>query len=403
VLSYKVFGLNEFALRLPSALAIVGAFYFIFRIVRSYKGNVFAFFTCLMLISINGLIGPHVGRTGDTDALLVFFLAGACWFFLQAVDYEEKYSWLLVGVFLGLAFWTKGPASLVVIPAFFLYLIISKKFLSNLRSRMRWAGAIIFLGSIGLWVLLVSRYGIEFSDRPFAGKNSMETMVLYDIVHRFFGPGEHATGKDYGFFLTTLDSKFWLWNYLAYLLLFVAILRKEFKKVFKPDTSGHLHLFSFLIWSPAMVFFTFASSKHSWYLAPFLPFLGINIWGLIQYYQQKHKALILITILVFLITLGIKTEYLGFPEKYDPFLSQHEQEFRKAENIVFTSTLPLDRLLYIHFRNPDIAIESNPDAIELKPGSLLIVNQEDFKMASEKYGRFRVLDSDEESLMMGGE
>ena len=81
VLSYKIFGINEFALRFPSALAIAISFFFIFKIIQLYKGNRFAFFTSLILISINGLIGPHVGRTGDTDGLLVCFLMAASWFF----------------------------------------------------------------------------------------------------------------------------------------------------------------------------------------------------------------------------------------------------------------------------------------------------------------------------------
>mgnify|MGYP000135247923 CR=1 FL=1 len=42
----------------------------------------FAFFTCLILLSVNGLIGWHIGRTGDTDALLICFLMAVLNLFL---------------------------------------------------------------------------------------------------------------------------------------------------------------------------------------------------------------------------------------------------------------------------------------------------------------------------------
>ena len=56
-LSFKIFGVNEFALRLPSAIAIILATFFLFKIIRLYKTSEFAFFTCLILATVQGWLG----------------------------------------------------------------------------------------------------------------------------------------------------------------------------------------------------------------------------------------------------------------------------------------------------------------------------------------------------------
>ncbi|HFA49391.1 MAG TPA: phospholipid carrier-dependent glycosyltransferase [Bacteroidetes bacterium] len=72
--SFSLFGFNEFSLRLPSAIAIIFAFFFTYKTIRLYKNEKFAFWTCMMLLTAKGMIGWHVGRTGDFDAMLVFVL-----------------------------------------------------------------------------------------------------------------------------------------------------------------------------------------------------------------------------------------------------------------------------------------------------------------------------------------
>lgn len=108
--SYKVFGTNEFALRFPSALATFFSFLILFAIIRLYGSEWLALLTCLILMSVNGLIGSHVGRTGDFDALFILFLLSTIYFALKYIDFNNPNAVFYSGISMGLAFYTKGLA-----------------------------------------------------------------------------------------------------------------------------------------------------------------------------------------------------------------------------------------------------------------------------------------------------
>ena len=125
--SYSVFGLNEFALRFPAALGIIFATFFLFKIIRLYRSESFALFTCLILVSVKGWLGFHMGRTGDMDAILLAMLMAATFFFLQYIDFKKTSGIFLSAIFFGLAFWVKGLTMAVFIPSMLLYIFLSKK------------------------------------------------------------------------------------------------------------------------------------------------------------------------------------------------------------------------------------------------------------------------------------
>ncbi len=81
--SFSILGYNTLALRIPSALAMLGALFFVYLLGRRYYGEVFAIMACLVLLSVKGLVGHHTGRTGDFDALLIFFLMANSYFFMR--------------------------------------------------------------------------------------------------------------------------------------------------------------------------------------------------------------------------------------------------------------------------------------------------------------------------------
>ena len=88
--SYQLFGFNEWALRLPSALATIAFFAFFFHFVRIYHSANFALIASIILMSCKGIIGHHVGRTGDTDALLIMSLMAFLYFAFRFLDFNEK-------------------------------------------------------------------------------------------------------------------------------------------------------------------------------------------------------------------------------------------------------------------------------------------------------------------------
>jgi 4-amino-4-deoxy-L-arabinose transferase-like glycosyltransferase len=84
VLGFHLFGFNEYAIRFPSVLAVFGTLglflFFSKRVLHTWQIGVFA---SLALVSAGGYMRFHVARTGDHDALLLFFLLGGLLFFFR--------------------------------------------------------------------------------------------------------------------------------------------------------------------------------------------------------------------------------------------------------------------------------------------------------------------------------
>ncbi|MEO8150381.1 MAG: glycosyltransferase family 39 protein [Bacteroidia bacterium] len=148
IISYKIFGLNQFALRFPSALATILFFYCCYKLFSLYTKNSTAFLGCIILMSCKGIIGFHAGRTGDFDALLLLFLTASLYFFLKYHDFNYKKGIYLFSIFMGLAFLTKGVAAFLILPGLFIYVMMRRKLKELLFFKHTWYSLIIFTGIV---------------------------------------------------------------------------------------------------------------------------------------------------------------------------------------------------------------------------------------------------------------
>ncbi len=73
-LSYKIFGHNAFALRLPSALCAIAFFLVLFLMIEKFHSGQLSFLTCMILLSCKAIFGNHIALTGDFDMMLVLWL-----------------------------------------------------------------------------------------------------------------------------------------------------------------------------------------------------------------------------------------------------------------------------------------------------------------------------------------
>ena len=349
--SYYLFGVNNFALRFPSAIAIVLLLVFLFRHIASYKSKAYAFHVCLILISINGLIGPHVGRTGDTDALLLLFLFLAHIHFFKYVDFEKKNSALWAGFFLSLAFLTKAAAAFVFIPGWFLCLIFSKKLEPLLLNARSYLVLLIPALIIGVWAWVIVQFSTPYQDNPY-GENFIDVMMNYDLKQRFTEGYENAprASSIFGFFQAS-DAKFSIWIYLSYIsILLSAVLSKG--EVFKRFWSDKFQRNSLLTWLPLLIFLSITKAGLLWYYAPIWPLLAINAWFFIKETLKKIPLFSAPIVAVFLLTMIIKFNYLS--EIKDPNkLNAHNTEVKEAKSIAFIGSREFDRFLHYHFINPE--------------------------------------------------
>jgi 4-amino-4-deoxy-L-arabinose transferase-like glycosyltransferase len=125
VLSFRIFGVNDFAAKFPSAVAnIITALMLIFlsrKVFRSSVAGVVAVFIYLTSIQVYGS-----SHQLATDSLMVMTLISGLYFVLKGID--EHRLWILVAAgFNAMAFLTKSVMGLIIPATLFLYIIVQKR------------------------------------------------------------------------------------------------------------------------------------------------------------------------------------------------------------------------------------------------------------------------------------
>ena len=114
-LSHLIFGINTFALRLPSAISLVVTAWLTFRIASDLfdkrAGLIAAFlhaFNPFLFESVHGYrYSDHI------DIALLLWVQVSCWFLLRAVRTGKRKNYILSGVAMGIAYLSKSYLALI--------------------------------------------------------------------------------------------------------------------------------------------------------------------------------------------------------------------------------------------------------------------------------------------------
>ena len=136
VLFLHLFGLNEIAIRFPSAIAaFLSCSLLYFFCAKKMKSPLMGLACVLILITSQGYVNMHGTRTGDYDSLLCLFLLGQVIFFWLFLN-EDKTKWLyFTFLCITLAVLTKGVAGLFFAPSLFLFSFYKFKIVSILKNK----------------------------------------------------------------------------------------------------------------------------------------------------------------------------------------------------------------------------------------------------------------------------
>lgn len=413
--SFEVFGVNKWSLRLPSALFTMLAFFLIFKIINLYKSHEFAFMTCLILLPVKAIIGYHVGRTGDFDAMLLVFLLSGLYGLLRYLDgkHHWKKTWYLylAGVCFGLAFWTKGPAMGVLVPGVLLYLLITKQFFTLLLRKETWISWGIMTLFPLLWFMIVHFYGVKVEQPQFAGEDSFQRMFLYDLLERFTNPTfenqQEATSGWY--FFQCLEESFKIWNWVFYAVVFGGVLEMIGTKtidVFKPTSivlaksSKKLLLLSICIWSTLGLFLSIVTTAKWWYFAPAFPFIAITTYWGIDTLAKKYPITKALFILLLMATMA-RRYYVSIntpsyklaqvAEGYCPLL-------QTANQLTFWGKLPRQDVLgQLYLCNPKLSFQHKKTSFpqeSVNNFGLMLIHKDEFE--ADKIGQtFEILHQDD--------
>ncbi|MDR4481868.1 MAG: glycosyltransferase family 39 protein [Nitrospirales bacterium] len=112
--SYALFGINEFAARLPSALSGLCLLLLQFVFVRRWAGPMVALYaSCMLLLNLEFL---GINRMVLTDPELVVFTTLAGYSFWHALHHEQAKRWLFAVFYLamGCGMLVKGPVGIII-------------------------------------------------------------------------------------------------------------------------------------------------------------------------------------------------------------------------------------------------------------------------------------------------
>jgi len=390
VLSMKFLGVNEFALRLPSAFAAVFTCLALLVFAMRYnKQFIFGFFAVLILITTHGYIGYHVTRNGDYDALLTMFTTVGGLFFFAYIETEKKQHLYLFFVTTALAVLTKSVTGLFFIPALFIYTLYRKKILVILKNKHFYFGILIFVAMV---------FGYYFI-REWKNPGYLQAVYVNELGGRFFSTTE-AHQHEFAYFFNEITSyQLSFWHYLVPLGMFCGL-------IFKDKRIQRITVFSSLM---VLVFFLIISSSQTklpWYSAPLFPFTAILvsvfiyvIFSLLQNSQLIHQnvagKIIQYTFLVLILIIPYRGMWKKVYKQYDNsefyqigYLLQnalHERENLDGYKIVYQGERPHllfyvkvlnDKGIDIEFVNwenlaeNDLVIACQPEVTSLIEGNL---------------------------------
>ena len=265
-LAMALFGINEFSVRLPSALAALGTIFLMYRFsVKALGSPWIGLLASITLILSEGYFRYHVVRTADLDGVLVFFV---CWytltyvsFLLDKEDTSLRGTLIKTTILVFLAFMAKSYAGLMPVPGLVLATLWSTKRSLILRSKY------LYQCACGLVVAVVLYYLFKEIAQPgyFASVYHSEFRRLYANVMPW-------QNHPFGFYFRNWFSRPSYSPFIYFVLASPILFIKNWPV--KPKVRQFI-LFG-LLWS--LGYFLIISTpivKLSWYDAPLYPVFSL--------------------------------------------------------------------------------------------------------------------------------
>jgi len=303
-LSFKIFGISQWAYRIPALLFTLLGAVSCFNLAKELYGKKASHIAALVFLSAQAVIlANHDVRT---DAVLTGATIFSVW---QLILYarNERLSHIVLGAIgVGIAFSTKGQLGVFMVGTCCLcYLLYQRKW----HALWQWKsllGLLVFFVTI---LPVLYAYYLQFDLHPEKTINGATNIsgvrfILWDqSFNRLTATGFEKTSPDYLFFFHTFLWAFLPWSIIAYLALFSKI-KTLFKTGFK--YGKEVEVFSSIGFLIIMAVISFSKFKLPHYINSLLPIVSILVAAyLVQLYINKQRtARILLIIQYIVLTLA---------------------------------------------------------------------------------------------------
>ncbi|NWF72626.1 MAG: glycosyltransferase family 39 protein [Nitrospirae bacterium] len=267
--SYRLFGVNTFAARFPSALFGVGLILIHYLFLIHQRDRTIALFGALMLLLNLEILG--LGRMALTDSVLIFFTTASLygfWLGLHGENGVRRWIWAFY-IGMALATLTKGPVGFAVpLIAAVLYLTWARRWPEYWQKGFPLAGMLLFILLAAPW------YAAMFivHGEAYASGAKVHT------IGRFFSPMEGHYGTIF-FYFPVLLIGFFPWSALLPIPLYHTLkdwyLIRRARTHPDPYEASELDLFASLWVVGVFIFFTASSTRLPHYIGPLFPAAAI--------------------------------------------------------------------------------------------------------------------------------
>lgn len=336
-ISYRLVGVNEWAVRLPSALAAIALMFLVFFTLKRFGVSPFSlskpdsqqrqlWLTAAIGAALVSLNAQTIiwGRTGVSDMLLSGCMGCGllCFFWGYVAEAQAKVDrdrwqlpnkwYLAFYILIALAVLTKGPVG-IVLPGLIIvsFLIYIGQFWTVWRELKPLLGALIFLIITLPWYVLVYLEN---------GKTYLNTFFGYHNLQRFT---DVVNGHDapWYFYLIIVLALFAPWSvYLPLALVRVRLWRRNFWR--KQPRHSQLGLFAACWFICIFGFFSISVTKLPSYTLPLIPAAAIMVALVWSEAISNHKvkldrgllisiALNLLLAIALTIAFALSPEFIG--------------------------------------------------------------------------------------------
>lgn len=281
IVSFKVFGYNEFAARFPSALYGAFSTLLLFSFLAKKYDFFLGFISAIVLATSMGFVTFHSSRTGDMDSMLAFGVLAMTINFIKFKESKALKYYLYFAFFLVFSFLTKTLGALIILPIFYILLLKDNyKILIDVKFQ---AVNLLIVAMLGLFLYLRNNYEDHYFTTHFLGYfNRFKTH--YNADH----------DQPFDFYINNLINIRYA-TYSVFLMPAAYLVYKEQNSSLRKNIG-----FVFISAISFLLILSLSSSKCYWYDVPLYPLLafvvGYFIWKIIWYVSNNLKSVVLLAL-----------------------------------------------------------------------------------------------------------
>ncbi len=321
-LSVSIFGLNEFALRIPSVLSSLIWLIAIYIFTNKYFSEKIALFASIIFLST--LQTNIITKAATADALLNMFIVLNMFSFYNYFKTKKINFLYFTFAFIALGVLTKGPVAILIpLACSFFFFLLKRELLFWIKSVFNIKGILIFL------IIALPWYILEYLEQ---GQLFIDGFFLKHNLSRFNSTFEGHSGS-YFYFVPVL---------IFGLLPFSSLVIKTLTKI-KTFFNNDLNLFLFIWFIFVFIFFSFSNTKLPHYIVyGYTPLFILMAMTFNKYLEQQDKKVFLVLflpLLFFLMLFLFLPNLLQIIPIKDKFVNSIQNEIIEVLDIYFQTKL----------------------------------------------------------------